>query len=184
MYVPIINVLKINLIVSMWVTKNEVLVIHVHNLIFETIWNCKENVENRDAKWCILTAFETILNYREKNMKTRTLNGAFWRYLKQFGIADTFLKTRTLNSAFWRHSKLFGTGEKKMKTRTINGAFWLYLKWFRTAEIILTQERVIYILNCHEKKQQMLQMTLFCDLCSTTLGGGAPGATPPTPWSR
>jgi len=31
----------------------------------DSIGNCRENIENREAKWCILTAFETILSYRE-----------------------------------------------------------------------------------------------------------------------
>jgi len=28
--------------------------------------NCREDFENKDTKWCILTVFETIWNYREK----------------------------------------------------------------------------------------------------------------------
>jgi len=35
-----------------------------------------EKNENKDAKWRILTVFETIRNFKEK-MKTRMLHGAF-----------------------------------------------------------------------------------------------------------
>jgi len=31
----------------------------VHLTTFETIWNCRENVENKDDKWFLLTASET-----------------------------------------------------------------------------------------------------------------------------
>ena len=55
--------------------------------VFETIWNCRVDYVNRDGKECTLTVFETIWNCREK-MKTRMVNGAFWWYLKQYGIAE------------------------------------------------------------------------------------------------
>ena len=79
--------------------------------LFETIrfcWNCWENVEIKDANWCVLTLFKTMClkfallrkcwkqerfvvlnrcfgswNCWEK-MKSRTINGAFWRYLKRY----------------------------------------------------------------------------------------------------
>ena len=78
-------------------------------MVFETIWNCRKHFENnvskacilspdgvwndlelpnlfenKDGKLCIVKVFEMIWNCRE-TMKTRTVNGAFWPYLKQFG---------------------------------------------------------------------------------------------------
>ena len=69
----------------------------------------------------------------EKILKTRTLNGEFWRHLKRFWTTENILKTRTLNGAFWRHFKKNETAEKKKKTRTLNGAFWRHSKLFGTA---------------------------------------------------
>ena len=90
------------------------------------IWNDlalqRKKNKNKDAKGCILTVFETIWNYREMFLKTRTLDGAFWRYLKQFGTAEKNLKTKTVKGAFWRHLNQFGTAENFLKTRTLNGA--------------------------------------------------------------
>ena len=41
--------------------------------VFETIWNYRDYSKNKYGEGCILTAFETA----ENNLKTRTLNGAF-----------------------------------------------------------------------------------------------------------
>ena len=36
-------------------------------MVFETIWNCRENIENNIFKAYILMVFETIWNCRETN---------------------------------------------------------------------------------------------------------------------
>ena len=36
-------------------------------MVFETTWNCRENIENNVSKACILMIFETIWNCRETN---------------------------------------------------------------------------------------------------------------------
>ena len=38
-----------------------------------------------------------------EKMKTRTVNGAFWQYLKRFRTARHILTTRAVNGAFWRY---------------------------------------------------------------------------------
>ena len=45
-------------------------------MAFETIWNCRENIENKNDKRFILTVFEKN-GTSEKKLKTRTLNAAF-----------------------------------------------------------------------------------------------------------
>jgi len=64
----------------------------------------------------------------KKILKSRMLNGAFWRYLKRcfsVGTAEK-IKSRTLNSAFWRYLKrCFGSwnsAEKVLKAKTPTGA--------------------------------------------------------------
>ena len=54
--------------------------------------------ERHNSKGCILTMFETILNYREI-LKTSVVKGAFLRHLIQYGTSENILKTRTLKSA-------------------------------------------------------------------------------------
>ena len=95
-------------------------------------WGRGSLLEKKERKWCILTIFETISNYREK-IKTLTVNGAFWPYLKRFGTAENILKTGTVNGSFWRCLKRFGTAENILKTGMVNGSFWRHLKRFRTA---------------------------------------------------
>ena len=53
----------------------------------------------------------------QRNLQTRTVNGAFLRHLIRYGTSENILKTRTLNGAFRRHSKLFGTAEKKTEIK-------------------------------------------------------------------
>ena len=92
-------------------------------------WNCQESFESKDAKWCIHTLLEAsnekllIVFHMSifKQLKTRTINGTFWRCLKTKTINGTFwrcLKTRTINGTFW----------SCLKTRTVNGTFWRCLK--------------------------------------------------------
>ena len=38
----------------------------------------------------------------QKKKKTMSLEHALWRYLKRFGTAENNLKTRTVNGVFWR----------------------------------------------------------------------------------
>ena len=51
-----------------------------------------DNFENKDNKWWILTASETIWNYRRKWEQGRYTYGAFWRYLKWFGTVEIIFK--------------------------------------------------------------------------------------------
>ena len=60
------------------------------------IWNCREIIENKDAKWCILAVFETISNFREY-FENRD---AKWGILTVFGTAEKYLKTGTVKGAF------------------------------------------------------------------------------------
>ena len=46
-------------------------------MLFETICNCKENVEHNVSQTCILTAFQTIVT-SENILKTRSLKHVFW----------------------------------------------------------------------------------------------------------
>ena len=76
----------------------------VHLMACETIWNYRDNFENKDAKWCISTVFETIWNCREKKKKKKTVNCDFWRYLKRFWTAEIILKQgrfRVHYDTFW-----------------------------------------------------------------------------------
>ena len=43
----------------------------------------EEKKWQKDAKWCILTVFETILNCRD-HFETRTLSRALWHILKRY----------------------------------------------------------------------------------------------------
>ena len=45
-------------------------------MLFETICNCKENVEHNVSQTCILTAFQTIVT-SENILKTRSLKHVF-----------------------------------------------------------------------------------------------------------
>ena len=65
-------------------------------------------------------------------------SGAIWN---DFELQRICLKTRTVNGGFWRHFKRVGTADTILKPRTVNGAFWRYLERFGTAEIILTRTR-------------------------------------------
>ena len=117
--------------------------------LFSTIWKCREHFENKDGIWCILIICNDL--ELQKKLITRTINGAFWRYLKRFETAEQIMKTRTVNGAFWWYLKRFGTAEKKMTTRTINGAFdgiWndfetamrkKYMFWFNQSRSVVGQ---------------------------------------------
>ena len=76
----------------------------------------------------------------DKILKTRKVNGAFWRHLKRFRTADTILQTRTLNGAFLRHLIRYGTAVKKIE---IKDNKW-YLKRFWTAEKKRTLNRAFW----------------------------------------
>ena len=102
----------------------------------------KKNV-NKNGKWCILTVFETIWNCRVK-MKTWTVNGAFWRYLKcreKIENKDAYACILTV------FETLFETAMRKKYM------FWLNQSW---SEVLKNKEAKWCIL------------TLFWDLSSTT----------------
>ena len=65
------------------------------------------------------------------DMKTRTVNGAFWWYLEPQRNKS---ETMTVNGDLWWYWKRFWNAENNLKTMTVNGAFWCYLKQFGTAE--------------------------------------------------
>ena len=48
-----------------------------------------------------------------------------------FETAENKMKTKTVNGPFWRYLKRFWNAENKMKTKTVNGALWRYLKSFK-----------------------------------------------------
>ena len=51
--------------------------------VFETIWNYREFLKKEDGKLWLLTVFETIWNYRD-HLETRTLSRALWHILKRY----------------------------------------------------------------------------------------------------
>ena len=53
--------------------------------VFETIWNCREHLQNNVFKACILVVSETIWNCREIDENNVHLKHALLRYLKRFG---------------------------------------------------------------------------------------------------
>ena len=52
--------------------------------VFETIWNCREHLQNNVFKACILVVSETIWNCREIDENNVHLKHALLRYLKRF----------------------------------------------------------------------------------------------------
>ena len=112
------------------------------------------------------------LELQRKQMKTRTLNGAFRRYLKRFGTAERFRKndgkwcivmvfetdwnwnknkSRSLfQRAFWHYLKrYFGTAEKLSKTMTVKRALGQFLERFGTAAKNLKTRTVNGALCCY-----------------------------------
>ena len=116
-------------------------------MLFDTSfgsWNCGETFENKDAKWCFLAVFETILWKLElqRNIWNLTLTGTYLRYCKdvfEVGTADTVLKKRMLNVAFCRNLKgCFGSWNfwEFFKMRSLNGAFCRNIKLICTVKSI------------------------------------------------
>ena len=153
-------------------------------MVFESICNCRDELENTDVKCCFLTVFETaekMLNTRslkrpfwhylkqyfrsaEKNSKTRIVNSALWWYLKRFGTAEKMFKTRSLKHAkFWHYLKQpFGNAEKILKTRLLSQAFWHYLKrYFVTAKIF-------FFVQFHQEASLYITFTVVGHDCMTS----------------
>jgi len=113
-----------------WTVKRNILT------LFEMfIWNFRNKSITRKSVYSY--TIWNDLELQTKFINTRMLNGALWRYLKRFGIAEKKLKTRTLNVAFWRYLKLFRTADTILKTRTLNGAFLRHLIRYGTSKYIL-----------------------------------------------
>jgi len=74
------------------------------------IWNANLELQ-RQVKNKIERVFLERFGTAEKKMKTRTVKGAFWRYLKQLGTAVKIYKTGMLIGSFWRYLHQFPTFE-------------------------------------------------------------------------
>ena len=120
--------------------------------VLKTIWNCRDNNESNDDKWCILTAFGTaeiiltqgrfhvhyfdtfwndIWNCHEKKQHMFYLikkyaelrnPGFLLKIRTRIGALGHYLKIRAVNGAFWRY---FLTCREK--NEKLNGAFWRIL---------------------------------------------------------
>ena len=55
----------------------------VHSVaIWYDVLTSREIFDNKGGKWCILSLFDTMFWPPEKILKTRAVNGAFWRVLR------------------------------------------------------------------------------------------------------
>ena len=82
------------------------------------------------------------LGAAEKSLNIiRTLNGAFWRYLKRcFGSLNCWKKMGTLNGAFWRYLKRCFGSWNSCENFEVNDANWSVLILFKTLLFFLKLE--------------------------------------------
>ena len=88
----------------------------------EIILNCREQIFSlKHARWWY---FKMIWKL-DKKMKTGTVNGAFWRYLKRyFGFGVNIWKQERFRYLI---RYFVWPAEKCLKAMKLNGAFWRYL---------------------------------------------------------
>ena len=74
-------------------------------------WNCWEFFKSNDAKRCILALYETMV-WKLELLRTSWKQGwcmvhsdAIWNNVIEVGTAEKILKARTLNGAFWHYLK-------------------------------------------------------------------------------
>ena len=115
--------------------------------VFETIWNCNKKMKTGT----VYSSFGAA-----EKMKTRTVNGVFWRYLKRYGTAEIILKQGRFRVYYdcneknstcvdfikrmWRRLPAI---RELLIIRTLIGAFCRYLKrYFGNTENILKTRKV------------------------------------------
>ena len=135
------------------------------------VWKCWGKYIKKDAQWCLLTQFESML----------------WKYAK-WSIPTLF-------------ETLYGAAERKipivfymsilnsLKTRTIHCTFWCHLKrYFETAEKVLEKFGILMLLetkfwNCRENlrsnEAKWYILTLFETYAWQLLGEGAYNGSDP-----
>jgi len=97
-------------------------------------WHCWESFETKDTKRCILN--DVFGSWKRwENVEARTIDGAFWRYLKRCSCSWNcweHLKKQgrkmVHSGAIWNDFSEVGTAEKLLKDWRKNNAFWCYLK--------------------------------------------------------
>ena len=100
------------------------------------------------------------LGAAEKSLNIiRTLNGAFWRYLKRcFGSLNCWKKMGTLNGAFWRYLKRCFGSWNSCENFEVNDANWSVLILFKTLLFFLSW-------NCCEKMRiRPFYAAFWCNL--------------------